>query len=181
MLQAQPLGKPPIQWCAKGLDAAVAKPPVDGPLDALAKTTDADLRKLEVIAPEVEAYYNSEDFRDGKMAKGREMNAEYEPLLHSLLEQRQEMFGLSRAREAVLMQHRLDAIDRLNGKQLRWQASAFMLQARTTLDGLAELVKDKKMTETAVLVLVTPLETGFTEAPAYAAAHPEESNYDMNL
>ena len=31
------------------------------------------------------------------MAKGREMNAEYEPLLHSLLEQRHEVFGLSRA------------------------------------------------------------------------------------
>ena len=181
MLQAQPLGKPPIQECAEGLDAAVTKPPVDEPMDALAKTYAADLRKLEVLAPKVEAYYNGKDFRDDKMAKGREMNAQYEPLLHSLLAEGHEIFVLSRAREAVLVQHRLDAIERLDGKQLRWQANAFMLQARTSLDGLEELVKDKKVTKPAVLALVTPLETRFTEASNYAAAHPEESNDNMNL
>ena len=175
------MGHPPAQECADRLDAAAAQPPADEPLDTLAAAYAADLRKLEMLAPKVEAYYNGKDFRDDGMARGREMNAEYDPLLQRLLAEGHEMFALTRAREAVLQQHRLDGIERLDGKQLRWQANAFMLQARTTLDSMQALVAAKKVTKPAVLALVTPLEARFAEASDYAAAHPAESNDDMNL
>ena len=175
------MGHPPTQECADRLTAAVAQPPADEPLDTLSTAYAADLRKLDVLAPKVEAYYNGKDFRDDGMAQGREMNAEYDPLLQRLLAEGHEMFVLTRAQEAVLQQRRLDGIERLDGKQLRWQANAFMVQARTTLDGLQALVAAKKVTKPAVLALVTPLEARFAEASDYAAAHPEENNDDMNL
>ena len=175
------MGHPPTTECADRLDAAAAQPPADEPLDTLATAYAADLHKLDVLAPKVETYYNGKDFRDDGMAQGREMNAEYDPLLQRLLAEGHEMFALTRAREAVLQQRRLDGIERLDGKQLRWQANAFMLQARATLDGLQALVAAKKVTKPAVLALVAPLEARFAETSDYAAAHPEENNDDMNL
>jgi len=138
------MGHPPTQECADRLTTAVAQPPADEPLDTLATTYAADLRKLDVLAPKVEAYYNGKDFRDDGMAQGREMNAEYDPLLQRLLVEGHEMFTLTRAREAVLQQRRLDGIERLDGKQLRWQANAFMVQARAALDSLQALVAAKR-------------------------------------
>ncbi len=175
------IGKAPIDLCADGLTEAVAKPPADAPLDALGTAYATDLRQLDVLAPKVEAYYNQKDYRDDKMAQGRAFDAEYEPLLKRLLDEGRAMFAETHVREAVLQQRRLDAIERMDGKHLRWQANAFMIQARATLDGLKELVRDKKVSKDAVLAVVTPLETRFAEASAYATAHPEESNDGMNL
>ena len=177
----QTMGHPPLQECADRLAAAVAKPPADEPLDTLGTAYAADLLKLDVLAPKVEAYYNGKDFRDDKMARGRTLNAEYEPLLQRLLDGGRTMFVLARAREDVLQQRRLDSIERMDGKQLRWQANAFLMQSRSALDGLKALIAEKKVTKAAVLALVTPLETRFAEASNYAVAHPDENNEEMTL
>jgi len=170
-----------VMACADGLALTATQPPSDETLDRLARTYEADLRKLDVLAPKVEAYYDQKDYRDDKMARGRTLNAEYEPLLQRLLAGSHQMFVEVEKHNTALEQRRVDAIERLEGRRLRWQANAFMLQARTSLDGLNAVVAGKNATKEAVLAQVAPLEERFAELTAYAAAHPEEDNDRMDL
>ena len=167
--------------CATGLEASSKLPPADGALDDLAAAFAADLRKLDALAPKVEAYYDDHDYRDDKMAQGRAMNAEYDPLLQRLMAETHTMFVEVGKRNIVLEQHRVDAIEAHDGRHLRWEANAFMLQARSTLRALTAMVASKAVTKDAVLAQITPLEQRYDEAKAYAAAHPEEDNNDMDL
>jgi len=170
-----------VMACADGLASTATQPPSDEALDLLARTYEADLRKLDVLAPKVEAYYDQKDYRDDEMARGRTLNAEYEPLLQRLLAGSHQMFVEVEKHNTALEQRRVDAIERLEGRRLRWQANAFMLQARTSLDGLNAVVAGKNATKEAVLAQVAPLEERFAELTAYAAAHPEEDNDRMDL
>jgi hypothetical protein len=170
-----------VQTCATGLQASTKLPPPDEALDKLATTFAADLDHLMVLAPKVESYYDDHDFRDDNMAKGRAMNAEYDPLLKQLLADIHATFVEVGARNIVLERHRVDAIEAHDGRHLRWEANGFMLQARTTLDALAALSRSKTFNKDTVLAQVTPLEQRYEEAKAYAAAHPDEDNDNMNL
>ena len=134
-----------------------------------------------VLAPKVEGYYDDHDFRDDDMAKGRAMNAEYDPLLRQLLADIHATFVEVGARNIVLERRRVDAIEAHDGRHLRWEANAFMLQARTTLGALTALSRGRTFNKDTVLAQVTPLEQRYEEAKAFAAAHPDEDNDDMNL
>ena len=167
--------------CANALDAAVKLPPVDPPLDAVGQGFSADLRHIDALAPKVEAYFSQKDYRDDKMERGHAFNAEYDPLLQHLIDDTRRMSAEVQQRYLVQDRHRLDAIERLDGRHMRWEANAFMLQARTSLNELTALAAKRALTKDAVLAQVTPLEDRFKEAGDYAAAHPEENNDDMDL
>ena len=167
--------------CANALDAAVKSSPVDPPLDAVGQGFSADLRHLDALAPKVEAYFNQKDYRDDKMERGHAFNAEYDPLLRQLLDDTRRMSAEVQERYLAQERHRLDAIERLDGRHMRWEANAFMLQARTSLNELTALSARKALTKDTVLAQTTPLEERFKEAGDYAAAHPEENNDGMDL
>ncbi len=167
--------------CASGLDASTKLPPADQALDDLAVKFAADLRTLDALAPKVETYYDNHDYRDDKMAHGRAMNAEYDPLLQRLVLETHTMFTEVGNRNIVAEHHRVDAIEAHDGRHLRWEANAFMFQARSTLRAMIAIVASKAVTKDAVLAQVTPLEERYSEAKAYAVAHPEEDNNDMDL
>ena len=167
--------------CANALDAAVKLPPVDPPLDELGHGFSADLRRLDTLAPKVEAYFKQKDYRDDKMQRGHALNAEYDPLLQHLLDGMRRMGAEAQQRYVVQESHRLDAIERLDGRHMRWEANAFMLQARISLRELRALITKKALTKDAVLAQTAPLEDRIKEAGDYAAAHPEENNDGMDL
>ena len=175
------MGSSAVKDCAAGLAEAAKSPPADATLDKLATTFADDLNQFMALAPKVEAYYDDHDFRDDKMAQGRAMNAEYDPLLRRLLADTHATFVEVGNRNVVLEQHRVDAIEAHDGRHLRWEANAFMLRARLTLRALSALVASHSFSKDAVLAQVTPLEQRYDEAKAYAAAHPEENNDQMNL
>jgi hypothetical protein len=167
--------------CADALDAAVKLPPVDASLDAVGQSFGAGLRRLDALALKVEAYFNQKDYRDDRMEHGRAFNAEYDPLLQHLVDDTRRMSAEVQQRYLVQERHRLDAIERLDGRHMRWEANAFLLQARTSLNALTALAARKALTRDAVLAQTTPLEDRFKEASEYAAAHPGENNDDMDL
>lgn len=167
--------------CADGLDASTKLPPADETLDKLATAFAADLRHLDALAPKVEGYYDDHNYRDDKMAQGRAMNAEYDQLLQHLLADIHTTFVEVGNRNIVLERRRVDAIEAHDGRHLRWEANAFVLQARSCLRALSALAAGKTFSKDAVLAQATPLEQRYDEAKAYAAAHPEEDNDQMNL
>ena len=174
-------GGDPVKACAAGLQAAIKLPPPDPVLDKLAASFADDLNHFVVLAPKVEGYYDDHTYRDDKMAQGRAMNAEYDPLLRRLLADIHATFVEVGDRNVALERRRVDSIEAHDGRHLRWEANAFMLQARLTLRGLSALVAARAFSKDAVLAQATPLEQRFDEAKAYAAAHPEEESDKMDL
>lgn len=166
--------------CADGLADVPQLPPADADIEALAARYADNLHKLDEVAPKVEKYYNQQNYKDDAMAAGRTLNTEYEPVLNALAADTRTMFGEVQKRSDGIDERRVDAIAQHDGKRLRWEANAFMLQARTTIHALDRLQSGKAPKE-QVVAAVTPLEARFEEADAYAKAHPEENTDDMNL
>lgn len=167
--------------CAAGLDKASAMPPADPDLDALATHYAAELRQMDTVAPKVETYYKEKNYQDDKMAAGRTMNTEYEPLLKQILADTHQMFVEVQKRTDIIDERRVDAIAQHDGKHGRWEANAFMVQARVTIRTLDKLLADKALNKDQVVGAITPLEARYEEAGAYFKAHPEENTDDMDL
>ena len=167
--------------CAAGLGKASAMPPADPDLDALATRYATALHQMDIVAPKVETYYKEKNYQDDKMAAGRTMNAEYEPLLKQIRADTHQMFVEVQKRTDAIDARRVDAIAQHDGKHGRWEANAFMVQARVTIRTLDSLLADKALHKDQVVAAVTPLEARYEEADAYFKAHPEENTDDMNL
>ena len=167
--------------CAAGLVKASAMQPAYSDLDTLATRYAAELRQMDVIAPKVETYYKEKNYQDDKMAAGRTMNAEYAPLLKQIVADTHQVFAEVQKRTDVIDERRVEAIAQHDGKHGRWEANAFMVQARVTIRTLDKLLADKALNKDQVLAAVTPLEARYEEADAYFKAHPEENTDEMNL
>lgn len=167
--------------CAAGLEKASAMPPADPDLDALATRYTAGPHQMDIVAPKVETYYKEKNYQDDKMAAGRTMNTEYGPLLKQILADTHQMFIEVQKRTDIIDERRLESIAQHDGKHGRWEANAFMVQARVTIRTLDKLVADKALNKDQVLAAVTPLEARYEEADTYFKAHPEENTDDMNL
>ena len=167
--------------CAAGLGKALAITPADPDLDALATRYAAELHQMDGIAPKVETYYKEKNYQDDKMAAGRTMNAEYAPLLRQVVADTHQVFVEVQKRIDVIDERRVEAIAQHDGRHGRWEANAFMVQARVTIRTLDRLLADKALNKDQVLAAVTPLEARYQEADAYFKAHPEENTDEMNL
>ena len=167
--------------CTDGLSKVAGMPPPDPDLEALASRYPTDLQRLGAVAPKVETYYKEKNYRDDNMAAGRAMNVEYEQVLKQVLADTHLMFAEVDKRNDIIDEHRVDAIAQHDGKHGRWEANAFMLQARVTMRTLDRLVADKTLGRDQVAAAVRPLEARYEEAKAYFDAHPEENTEDMTL
>ncbi len=167
--------------CAAGLGTVQAMPPADPVLDALATRYAAELHAMDVIAPKVETYYQEKNYQDDKMAAGRTMNAQYQPLLKQVLADTHQMFGEVQTRTDEIDGRRVEAIAQHDGKRGRWEANAFVMQARVTIRTLDRLAADKALSKDPLVAAIMPLEARYDEAAAYFKAHPEENTDDMNL
>jgi Protein of unknown function (DUF3829) len=157
--------------CAGGLDKAAALVPADATLDRLAVTYAKTLRDLIPLMNDADLYYDQKDHIDDKMAKGRKLHGELQPLFETLLKTSAEMRAAVTERDDRLQDSRLVAIEQQRGKSLDWQTLNVMIEARKTLAGLE--ARSAALSKDTVAQMEQRLQAAFDGARTIAALQPQ--------
>ncbi len=167
-----------IVTCVSDLKDAVAQPPKDADLDRVGTQYSETLTTLTPLLKTAGEYYKDGDHSDDKMAKGKALDAQIKPLFVALLATSTEMRKIITSNEAMLQNHRLDGIIKVEGKGFRWYTERYMQQARETVRIVADNMSATKPSLAAVQAAETALQAVLDEGKAFAAQHPDSEQSD---
>jgi hypothetical protein len=119
--------------CRKNVETANALEPRDAELEAAASAYAEAVSKLEPLLKEADDYYQQEDYKDDKMAKGRAMHprlvAAWDAFANADKALRAGVESINERRAA----ERLAAIEKSEGKTARYHVEAVMIHAKRVL------------------------------------------------
>ncbi len=159
--------------CADKLEAAARSGPAIAGVDEAAPKLAAALRQLIGPAKALDDYFEQKVYLDDHWAKGRTIDAQLAPVLVELTTAGERTYSGMQAEKAVLDQHRLDAIEKRDGRSLDWHAERTRIAAHTMVEQAEAMQKAGKLDAVAMEKLTSALQSDYDAAQAYAAAHPE--------
>jgi hypothetical protein len=119
--------------CRKNVEKANALEPRDAELEAAASAYANAVSKLEPLLKEADDYYQQEDYKDDKMAQGRELHprlvAAWDAFASADKALRAGVESINDRRAA----ERLAAIEQSEGKKARYHVEAVMIAAKRVL------------------------------------------------
>jgi hypothetical protein len=119
--------------CRKNVEQANALEPRDAELEAAASAYADAVSKLEPLLKEADDYYQQEDYKDDRMAKGRALHprlvAAWDAFANADKALRAGVEGINDRRALV----RLAAIEQSEGKKARYHVEAVMIGAKRIL------------------------------------------------
>jgi hypothetical protein len=116
--------------------AAASEPPAFPALDATAQEYAASFETLVPILNDAAAYYERLDYKDDKMAGGRELHAKIVPAMAAFLAARHRFEEAQEILSTGLQRQELVVIERREGKSLRWQVGHVAITAKAALHAL---------------------------------------------
>ncbi|HEY4201619.1 MAG TPA: DUF3829 domain-containing protein [Devosiaceae bacterium] len=158
--------------CADNLEKAVAQPPADAVLDAAGKTYFTTLRQLIPVMNAVDAYYDQEDYRDDKMAKGRELDAQIRPLFATLFAASDTILESVAEHDRQLTEKQLAAMEKQSGKTYAWYELNLMYQARRAIDAIEAAADNDKLDVPTIQAIENDFSSAVDGGQTYATAHP---------
>lgn len=164
--------------CAEGLEAVIKTEPADAELDKAGADYAQTLRQLLPLVQEVDTYYAQNDYEDDKMAKGKALQAQIEPLFKNLFATSDNIHTIVAARNLTLQRKTLDAMEQRNGKDAWWHTENLMLEARLAADGIEALIQQDRATTENLQAIETTYQQAYDAAKAYADSHPDEIRPD---
>lgn len=160
--------------CITGLTAGISKAPANTALDQ-AGTSFADaLGKLIPLMNAADTYYRQENYRDDKLAKGKELDGQLSPLFDQLFSASSEMRANVGKLNNELHERELIAIEKQGGKTFRWHLLNVIFQSRRAVDALNAAEENNALTSEAVLAIEQKLQAAHEDGKTFAAAHPNE-------
>jgi hypothetical protein len=166
--------------CADQLDKGASLSPSVPDLDANAKTIADQLRKMIGPGLEMDEYVDEKKYLDDKFAKGQQYDATLSPLLASVTTLTEKLRSEIERENSTVRQDELEAIEKHEGRDLRWQTQNCMIAARALDENVLQLARSHSLSPGGVQAAMQPLQAAVDGANAFLQAHPElkEQNRD---
>jgi hypothetical protein len=119
--------------CVKNVDKANALEPRDAALEAAASAYAEAVGKLGPLLKEADDYYEQQDYKDDKMAKGKALHPRLVAAWDAFAAADKALRGEVEAINDKRALEKLAAIEQSEGKQARYHVEALMIQAKRLL------------------------------------------------
>lgn len=116
------------------------------PLDEASQRYAADFEALAPVLIEAEGYYERKDYKDDKMAKGKELHAKLVPLFEAFLKDRELLEKELKIVKTAVDQKQLAFIEKREGKSYAWHTRRVMMHAAIIADILSDEEGKEQMT-----------------------------------
>lgn len=117
-------------------EAAAGREPAMAELDAAVKTFIVANNAISPLLNQAAGYYERKDYLADKMAEGRELHAKLLPAIDAYEAARAHLEVIFRVEKDKADQQRLDAIEKQEGRQAKWQRTNVMWKIRRVMDVL---------------------------------------------
>ena len=159
--------------CAKGVAKANAQEPHDTPLEQAGDSYVSAATALEPLLKTADDYYSQGNFKDDKLAKGKQMHAglmagfaNFEAADRAMRAKVEELTDFLEVEE-------LATIEKEEGRKLRYLRLALMHTAKRLVN-VETATEQSKLDIKAITAALAPYETIVTELDAYTTAHKDE-------
>lgn len=119
--------------CKKNVEKANALEPRDAALEAAASAYADAVGKLEPLLKEADDYYQQENYKDDKMAKGKALHPRLVAAWDQFASADQALRGAVEAINDKRALEKLAAIEQSEGRKARYHVEALMIQAKRVL------------------------------------------------
>jgi hypothetical protein len=119
--------------CKKNVEKANALEPRDAALESAASAYAEAVSKLEPLLKEADDYYQQENYKDDKMAKGRALHPRLVAAWDAFASADQKLRGGVEAINDKRALEKLAAIEQSEGRKARYHVEALMIQAKRVL------------------------------------------------
>lgn len=117
-------------------EAAAGREPAMSELDAAVKAFIAANNTISPLLNQAAGYYQRKDYLADKMTQGRELHAKLLPAIDAYEAARARLEVTFRIEKDKADQQRLDAIEKQEGRQAKWQRTNVMWKIRRVMDVL---------------------------------------------
>ena len=159
--------------CIKAIASGIAMKPVDAALDQPGQSYATALEKLLPLMNAATAYYRQEDYKDDKLKKGKELDAQLSPLLDQLFAASSQIRQTVHAYNDGLHERELAAMEKQGGKTYEWHTLNVMFQTRRAVEMIGNAADSGTLKE-VVQQAEQKVQMAMDDATAHAQAHPNE-------
>ncbi len=152
--------------CRKNVEKANALEPRDAALEAAASAYADAVSKLEPLLKEADDYYQREDYKDDKMAKGKALHPRLVAAWDAFASADQNLRSGVEAVNDRRALERLAEIESKEGKEARYHVEALMIQAK----GLLRAQDSAKPDIAAITQAITDYESSVTAAERFSGS-----------
>jgi hypothetical protein len=154
--------------CAKGVSEAAAATPKNAPLEEASAGYVKSVQALEPLLKEADDYYEQENYKDDKFAKGKDMHgkllAAWDDFRAADAKLREVVQGIGDERQTA----ELARVEKEEGRSARFHMMNTFLSAKALVRAETAVDMDK-MDLAKVTVLLSSYETAFKDLEAFAA------------
>lgn len=156
---------------AEALAAIDQEPKLDG-LDSSVKSYVEAYSQLAPIIDEANSYYESKDYLDDNLARGREIHTRLVPAAKAYLSAREALEAAFQAQRSKVAVMELAAIEKAEGRKSHWHRANLMLAARRIVDHIPD--DGKPVIDMASFEeSVTAYADAYKEFDTYKKANPQ--------
>jgi hypothetical protein len=158
--------------CAAGVEAAAKIAPNDAELEKAGADYAAAVLALAPVLEEANDYYDQKNYKDDKMAKGREMHPRLMAAFAKFSEADKALRGQVETLNDKAQRERLAEIEKLEGRSQRYWVGELMLRAKVVLR--AEQVDPKAFDVAKATAAITELEQAVKEIEKLGVEKPDQ-------
>jgi hypothetical protein len=160
--------------CAKGVEEANSSEPHNPDLESTGSAYVKAVTTLEPMLKTASDYYEQGNYKDDKMAKGKELHPQLLAAFTEFAKADQDLRGVVQKINDEIQIANIAEIEKTEGRNSHFLLETVMLQAKTLvrLEGDVEM---NKIDLDLVTKQVGVYETSVNEFEAYLGAHPEET------
>jgi Protein of unknown function (DUF3829) len=159
--------------CNKSIAAANQAEPHDAPLEEAGAAFMSTLMTLTPLVKEADAYYGQSDYKDDKMAKGKEMHPKLMAAWDAFAAANDMLSDtVDRINDQVQLEELAD-LEKTEGRKTQYFTLALTIKAKMLLNAEAG-GEDKPFNLAKVTAALEGLEGGVKDLEAYGDGHPDE-------
>lgn len=160
--------------CIEGVEKSAGLEPSLPELETAGKDYVSALKAVLPLAKDANKYYDEDDYKDDKFAKGLELHPKLVEAFKTFSDADTKLRGLVKAENEGLLARELVRIEKEDGRKLRFLSKNIMAHAKTLMvaadhEAFEELDLDE------LTKALTAFDAALTETETYAAAHKKEA------
>lgn len=165
---------PDTKACKDGIAASKDLEPDDAEIEKAADDYLAALTELEPVASDANKYYDDEDYKDDKFAKGKELHPKLDAGFKKFSAADKVLHNLVATHNDALQLRELERIEKEQGKKLLYHTKKIMAEARHMVE-IGEVPLNELELEKFTAAL-DKYEKALDEGQAYAKANDAEAD-----
>ncbi len=161
--------------CKQGIDKAAGLKPSLPEIEKVAAAYKAAVVKLEPIAQKAYDYYHQKNYKDDKMAQGKQMHPELMAAFTAFEKADKDMRAKVAKVKDELQERQLASLEKQEGKKLRWHHVSVMIEAKKLIR-LGEVDDVPDLDLPAFSTQLTRYEKALGALDVYAKGHKAETD-----